>query len=225
MHVPLSLSVSFVLITITTIFIFYLASHKNLKTVFVVLAYAIIQGLLAYTNFYSVQPLVPAKIPLVVAPSFILIFYLIISRSSVKYIQSFKLKTLTLLHTIRIPVELVLFLLFTHSAIPEIMTFEGRNFDILAGITAPIIYYLAFVKNIIKRKGLLIWNIVCLALLINIIVHAILSIEIPIQQFGFDQPNRAFLYIPFIWLPSVVVPLVFFSHLIAMKRLWTMKSN
>lgn len=219
MNLPISVSIAFILISITTTFVFYLAANKNKKAFLIVTIYLIVQGLLAYLNFYSAQPLNPAKVPIVVLPSFALLFYTLFSSSGKKFILSLNLKTLTLIHTIRIPVELVLFLLFTHKAIPEIMTFEGRNFDILAGISAPIIYYFTFIKNNIGRNGLLLWNIISLGLLINIIVYAIFSLETPIQQFGFNQPNRAILYFPFIWLPAVVVPLVFFSHCAAIQRL------
>lgn len=93
------------------------------------------------------------------------------------------------------------------------MTFEGRNFDILSGLTAPIIFYFGFVTKQLDRKVILIWNFICLALLINIVVVAILSAPFPFQQFAFDQPNIAVLYFPFNWLPSCVVPLVLLSHL------------
>jgi hypothetical protein len=123
------------------------------------------------------------------------------------------------LHIVRIPVELVLFWLFTNKTIPELMTFEGRNFDILSGLSAPIIYYYAFVKKKINRNIMLLWNFVCLGLLINIVIHAILSAPFPFQQLAFSQPNRAVLYFPFIWLPGCIVPLVLLSHLAAIRQL------
>ena len=43
------------------------------------------------------------------------------------------LRILTLLHIVRVPVEIVLYWLFISKAIPGLMTFNGRNFDILAG--------------------------------------------------------------------------------------------
>lgn len=218
-----STSLAFILITCTTVLLFYLASHKNSKALGLIFLYLLTQGLLAYFSFYSVQPLNPIKVPMVVVPSFILVFYLLFSTKGRTFTQSLNLKTLTLLHTIRVPVELILFLLCTQKLIPEIMTFEGRNFDIVAGLTAPVIYYLAFIKNKIGPKGLLAWNMICLGLLINIIIHAVLSTEIPFQQFGLDQPNRAILQFPYIWLPTVVVPIVFFSHCVAIKRLLKMK--
>ncbi len=219
MYLTSSTALAFILITITTIFIFYRASRKNSKTLYVIFVYLFIQGILAYFGFYNTEPINPLKIPLVVAPSFILMFYILFSGSGKKFVQSLDLKVLTLLHTIRIPVEFVLFLLFVQGEIPEIMTFEGRNLDILAGITAPFIYYLTFIKNRIGPKGLLAWNVISLALLVNIVIHALLSLEIPIQQFGLQQPNRAILKFPYIWLPVIVVPIVFFSHCAAIRRL------
>ena len=49
--------------------------------------------------------------------------------------------------------------------IPQLMTFEGRNFDILSGITAPIIYWLAFRSGKTNRPLLIIWNILALGFL------------------------------------------------------------
>jgi hypothetical protein len=135
------------------------------------------------------------------------------------YIDSFDLSTLTILHTIRIPVEIVLFWLFLNKAVPELMTFEGRNFDILSGLTAPLIFYYGFVKKNMGKKPILIWNFLCLGLLINIIVIALLSAPFRFQRFAFDQPNIAVLYFPFNWLPTCIVPLVLFSHLAAIRQL------
>jgi hypothetical protein len=102
------------------------------------------------------------------------------------------------------------------------MTFEGRNFDILSGLTAPIIFWLVFRQGKINRLLLLVWNFLALGLLINIVVNAFLSFPFAFQQFAFDQPNRAVLYFPFVWLPTVVVPLVLFCHL---ASIWQLLSN
>ena len=98
------------------------------------------------------------------------------------------------------------------------MTFEGSNPDILSGITAPLVW-LAYRKGIVGSKGLLTWNIVCLALLFNIVVHAILSAPTPFQQFAFDQPNVGLLKAPYVLLPAFIVPAVLFSHVVAILKL------
>jgi len=103
--------------------------------------------------------------------------------------------------------------------VPQLMTFEGRNFDIISGITAPLVYYFGFVKPKLGRKTLLVWNFICLALLLNIVINAVLSIPSPFQKFAFEQPNIAVLYFPFVWLPCCVVPIVLFAHLTAIKQL------
>ena len=129
------------------------------------------------------------------------------------------LDSLTLLHVVRIPVELVLFGLFSQGAVPQLMTFEGRNWDILAGLTAPIVYYLAFRKNVLGTKSLLLWNIISLASLLNIVTTALLAAPTPFQRLAFEQPNVAVLHFPFVWLPACVVPIVLLAHLAAIWRL------
>jgi hypothetical protein len=114
---------------------------------------------------------------------------------------------------------MVLFWLFQAGQIPQLMTFEGRNFDILSGLTAPLIYWLAFRGGKTNRRLLIVWNLFALALLINIVVNAFLSFPFSFQQFAFDQPNRAVLYFPFVWLPSVIVPIVLFCHLASLWQL------
>jgi hypothetical protein len=223
MNIPYSISLAFILITLTTVFILFVAGKKNIKILAIVGLYLLIHGTLSYIGFYQTKPILPPKFFMVVAPSFALILYLLISKRGKSFIKTFDLRTLTLLHTIRIPVELILYSLFTAKAIPEVMTFAGRNFDIIAGLTAPIIYYLAFVKNRIGPKFLMLWNILCAILLINIVIHATLSVELPFQQFGFEQPNQAILQFPFTWLPSVVVPIVLFAHFASIQRLLKLK--
>jgi len=58
-----------------------------------------------------------------------------------------------------------------------------------------------------------------LILLLNIVAIAILSAPSIFQQFGMEQPNLAIFQFPFVWLPSVVVPLVMFAHLVTIRRL------
>ncbi|MFT4681083.1 MAG: hypothetical protein ACI9YU_000920, partial [Flavobacteriales bacterium] len=130
----------------------------------------------------------------------------------------------TFLHTVRIPVEICLFLLFSHGMVPELMTFEGRNFDILAGITAPVIGFL-FLKNWIGTKGMIAWNAVSLGLVLFILVNGVLSTELPFQQFAFDQPNRAMMYVPFVLLPATVVPIVVFTHITDILKLKSIQKD
>jgi hypothetical protein len=142
-----------------------------------------------------------------------------------RFLDRLDLKSLTLVHIVAIPVELVLYWLFLNKAVPKLMTFEGRNFDILSGLSAPLVWYFGFVKQKLGRIALIIWNLVCLALLLNVIPLAVLSLPTPFQRFAFDQPNIALGHFPFFLLPACIVPLVLFSHLAALRILILRKQS
>ncbi|MDZ7899624.1 MAG: hypothetical protein U5N85_16585 [Arcicella sp.] len=101
----------------------------------------IFQGIVGLSGFYTKTDGFPPRFLLVIAPAILLIVYLFNSAKGKQFIDNLSIEKLTILHIIRVPVEIVLFWLFLQKTIPQLMTFEGRNFDILAGITAPIVYY------------------------------------------------------------------------------------
>lgn len=219
-NLPLHISITFVLTTVVTVLLFYKAANYSKTTLAILISWLILQTFIGLSEFYTVTESIPPRFLLLVLPPLIVVSRLFLTRSGKLYIDKLDAKTLTLLHTIRIAVEIVLLWLFVNRYVPRLMTFEGSNFDILSGLTAPIIFYFGFVKTKNLNKNIiLIWNFVCLALLINIVVLAILSAPFPFQRFAFDQPNIAVLYFPFVWLPCCVVPIVLLSHLAVIRQL------
>lgn len=229
-NLPLYIVVIFIITTLLTVGIFqnavkrgsYSSRTANFLN-FIIPFWLIFQATIATTPFYRQPDILPPRlITFAIFPAILTIIGLFIFSKDI--IEKLPLKFLTIIHTIRIPVELVLFWLFQNGQVPQLMTFEGRNFDILVGITAPIIWWFAFRKGKENKTLLIIWNIFGLILLSNIVAHAALSLPSPIQQIAFDQPNRAVLYFPFIWLPSAVVPIVLFCHLASLYKLLQKKS-
>ena len=218
-HLPLYISIVFILTTLLTVWFLYQASRSSKTTIITILIWLTIQSIIALTGFYTDTNTFPPRFLLLVAPPLMLIIILFATVTGRRYIDHLNTKTLTLLHVVRIPVEIVLFWLFMNKAVPQLMTFEGRNYDIFSGLTAPFIYYFGYIKNKLSKTVMLIWNFICLVLLINIVVNAVLSAPTPFQQFGFDQPNIGVLYFPFIWLPCFIVPVVLFSHLVTIRQL------
>ena len=133
------------------------------------------------------------------------------------------LRKLTWLHTIRIPVEIVLFLLVERHFLSTYMSVHGTNFDVLSGLSAPFIALFAFRNGVRNKPVLVIWNVIALALLLNVVITAAFCIPSPLQQLAFDQPNVAVLYFPMNLLPTVVVPIVLFAHVIAFRQLLNRK--
>ena len=229
-NLPVFISIIFILTTSATLLFFHwIIRDSNIEAVrkranivlLVLMIWLIIQAGLAIGNVYSSDTTsVPPKILLFgVVPMLLTIILLFITKKGGLFIDSLPLKNITWLNIIRIPVELVLLELFIHKAVPQLMTFEGRNFDVLSGITAPFVAYFGFTKKVLNRKIILAWNFICLALLANIVINAVLSAPFFLQRFAFDQPNIAILYFPFNWLPAFIVPVVLFGHLVSIRQL------
>lgn len=216
---PLYIYGTFVLTVLAAIYLFVKASASR-WLVFVLLGWLVLTGALAWMGFFQVTDTLPPRFLIAVLPPLICLTILFSTSKGRAWLDQFDLKTLTLLQTMRIPVELVLYWLFLYQLTPELMTFEGRNFDILSGITAPLVYYFAFVQNKWRPQFLLIWNIVTLGILLFTVSNGILSAPSPVQQFAFEQSNVAVLLFPFIWLPAVVVPIAYYAHLISIRLLW-----
>ena len=222
---PVYIPVVFVLTALFTVGVFVytiyragLASIPGKLLLGFVLLWLIIQAVLALNGFFQNFNVVPPRtFALGPLPFFILtIVYLIFFRS---FLAKMPLTVLTWIHIIRVPVELVLLLLFQNALVPIEMTFEGRNFDILSGISAPLVYFFAFRNGRANRLLLIIWNLAALCLLVNIVTIAVLAFPGPFQKIAFDQPNIGVTYFPFIWLPSIVVPIVFFFHVVSLWKL------
>lgn len=228
-NLPTYISFIFGLTTVATLLLFYWTvknstsktTQKKANTILVgLIIWLIIQAVLTCRNIYNSDSSSTPKILLLgVLPTVLAIIILFSTTSGQQFIDSLPLINITYLNIVRIPVELVLFGLFLNKAVPQLMTFEGRNFDIIAGITAPFIAYFGWRKRKLSRKIVLVWNIICLGLLLNIVVNALLSAPSPLQKFAFDQPNIAILNFPFSWLPVFIVPIILFGHLTSIRRL------
>jgi len=215
---PHEINVVFIALTLATIGIFYLASQRSRTTFILLMIWISLQAAVSMFGFYLVEDTIPPRMALLAGPTLLFIVGLFITPQGRRYLDRLDLRTMTGLHSVRIVVELVLFWLYLHHAVPKIMTFAGINFDILAGLSAPFMMYYAF-RNGVNKPLLLTWNIICLGLLFNIVSVAVLSAPTPLQSLGFDQPNVAILYFPYTWLPCCVVPLVLLSHLAAIRQL------
>lgn len=218
-NLPIFIPILFIFTTILSLALFAKATHFSKITLIILISWLGLQAIIGLTGFYTVTNTLPPRFIVLVLPPFLFLLGLFLTPKGKKYIDSLDIKTLTLFHTIRFFVEIVLFLLATHKVVPILMSFEGRNFDILAGISAPFIYYFGFVKPKLSTKFLLIWNFICIILLGNIVITAILSAPTPLQQFAFEQPNIAVFYFPYVWLPGCLVPLVLFAHLATIRTL------
>ena len=227
LDLPLYVPLTFGMVVILTLLLFHTAL---VRAVGVRRAVAITAGLLLWTVAQSLVTLrgfyqenldtLPPRFAWVIGPPLVIIAGLLLLPNGRRLVDQLSMVSLTYLHTVRIPVEIVLYWLYLHQTIPQLMTFAGQNFDIFAGITAPFVSYFGLQRGGLNRSLLVIWNAAALSLLLLIVISAILSTPTPLQQLAFDQPNIAIFYFPFILLPAVVVPIVLFAHLVCLRQLW-----
>jgi hypothetical protein len=216
---PFYITALFCAVVIITI-IWQYAATKSKTYLFILIGWAAVQTALGFSGIYTDTMTIPPKILLLgFLPPVVAMLIVFFTKKGKAFVDSFNLKTLTYSHSIRIPVEVVLALLFHQGYVSRLMTFEGTNFDLFSGITASIVAYIAFKTTPINRRLLIGWNILCLLLLLNVVITAVFCIPTPFQKFSFDQPNVAILYFPFNLLPALVVPVVLFGHLVALRRL------
>jgi hypothetical protein len=123
------------------------------------------------------------------------------------------------LQSFRVIVELVLWALATQHRLSPLLTFEGRNFDILVGLTALPVAWFCFGRRARRRGLALVWNVAGIAILANIVIHALLSAPTPFQVLRTEPPTTIIATLPYIWLPGFLVPLALSLHVASLRTL------
>jgi hypothetical protein len=123
------------------------------------------------------------------------------------------------LQCFRIPVELLLATLAARKLLAIEMTNNGRNFDVLEGITAVALAIW------LKRRGenslrhvVLVWNLIGLSLVTVVLAHGLLSVPYPSQFLHLSMPTFIIAYFPVVWLLTLLVPMAYLLHLVSMRR-------
>jgi hypothetical protein len=117
----------------------------------------------------------------------------------------------------RLPLELLMHRAYVEGIMPGQMSYSGRNFDIITGLTA-IVLAIALARYRVPRWVIGAWNVLGTVLLINILVIAVLSMPM-FHRFGMDRLNVWVADPPFVWLPAVLVLTALAGHLIIFRKL------
>lgn len=117
----------------------------------------------------------------------------------------------------RVGVELAILCLFLTGRAPARMTFEGQNFDILVGLTAPLVVF-AMLKLRLGNRGLVAWNIAGLMILARTIWVVLSSTPGPLQANFAGEPFTALGEWPVIWLPAFLAPFAVATHVFSIRQ-------
>jgi hypothetical protein len=118
----------------------------------------------------------------------------------------------------RFPLELLLHQAYRERLMPVQMSYSGRNFDIVTGITAAILGLVLW-KRSLPKWIVQAWNVMGILLLANILAVAILSTPLPIRRFFNEQANVWIKDAPYVWLPAVFVLLAIMGHVVIARKL------
>ncbi len=182
-----------------------------------------LSGILAANGFFTEFQAMPPRFVLLILPPLLFIMWLAFSPSFALLLHAIPQAWLIYIQLFRIIVEIVLWLVFLDNIIPVQMTFEGRNFDILTGLTAPVVAYFCFHRKVWSWKAAVVWNILGIALVVNIVLISILSAPTPFRVFMNEPANTFIAHLPFVWLPAFVVPVAYWLHILSIKQLLSKK--
>ena len=176
-------------------------------------------GILAFSGFLSDFSTFPPRGIIVLFIPLITILILTFSKSIRQLLAHVPAQWLIYPQVFRVLVEIILWMQYEVGNIPVQMTFEGRNLDILTGLTAPLVAYMVFDRKAWSPTVAVIWNILGLALLINIVGTALLSMPTPMRQFMNEPANTLVMTFPYVWIPAIFVTLAYTLHFFSLRQL------
>ncbi len=166
----------------------------------------------AFLNFSAMPPRVLGTVLL----AFGFVIYFLRDRRALALLKLIPPAGVIALQTVRVVIEFILWQLERIHLLPIEMTFAGHNFDILIGITAPVMAFLALKPG--REKLLISWNAVGLVLLTNVVVTGLLSAPTPFRVFHTDPPTFLIGTLPYVLLPTFLVPVVYLLHALSIHQ-------
>lgn len=185
----------------------------------ILLVFIIIPGLLAARGVLDRYDPLPAPALLLVLGLTLVTIAIVMSPLGARLATGLGLGTVIAFQAFRIPVELLLHRLYVEGVVPIQMTFAGRNFDIVTGISGLALGAWLMSGKSVPRRLVLGWNVVGLALLANIVIIAMVSTPVSFRRFLESPPHTLPSTFPYIWLPSFLVQVALGSHLLVFRQL------
>jgi hypothetical protein len=173
--------------------------------------FAAASGVIA--NWHATPPPLAIMVALIIGLSAAIAF----TRFGWRLAAGLPLWVLVAVQGFRLPLELAMHEMYERGIMPGVMSYSGRNFDILTGITALLVAAFVWLGGR-GRVIVAVWNILGLALLVNVVTIAILATP-RFAYFGPDSLNEWVAHPPYVWLPAVMVLAALAGHLIIFRAL------
>ena len=162
----------------------------------------------------------PPKFALfLIFPLFLFSGVFIFKNRKKEWISSIPSHWLIFFQSFRILVEIIFVYSVAAGILNKEASIEGYNYDMILGISAPIVGLL-FYKNIIGKNIVKLWNYLGLAILVSVIFVFMSSLYNP-QLFGSETillPKEAVHY-PYVLVAGFLMPVAVFIHLLSLAQL------
>ena len=194
--------------------------RRSLTTVLLALPiWLVYVGTLSMLGIVGNAGLKPPGVVYLFVPVFLYMFFFAVrSRAAAAAALAFPLWLLTAAQVFRVAVEVGLHRLGVEGLVPRLMTYDGGNVDIVIGLTAPIVAWLAASGRISRRLALG-WNILGLLALANVAVRAALTAPGPLHFIHADVPNLAIGMFPYTYIAGFFAPLAVLLHVLSIRAL------
>lgn len=179
-------------------------------------AWLLFSAILGYIGFFENFERLPPRIGMFAFIEWFALIYLVFFSRFKDALAKVSGESIYALQSFRIPVEFLLSFLMAERLLPREMTWAGWNFDILTGVTALGMAFLAYKKRL-NRKIELVWNFAGLGLVLWVMCTGLLSAP-PLRLIQTEPPTFIVGYFPFNFLPQFLVPLAITLHLIVLRR-------
>ena len=196
----------------------WLAARLPLAASAAVAGWLAFTGVLAWSGALLRAGTIPLYFPLLVLTPVLAGIFFLRSTPGEAVLSALPPASPVLMQSFRIVMELVLWALALQGRVPYLITFEGRNIDILIGLTALPVAWFCFMRRTWPVRVATIWNVAGLLILANVVFHAYLSAPTAIRMI-FTRPPTGFIgTLPYVWLPTFLVPLAVWLHTASLMR-------
>ena len=217
---------AFVVVAVIGMSAAYLSRPMTFAVITGLAIWLVYVGLFSSPGYMRDPSLRPPGILWVVGPVVLFVVFVVVrSNIGARVAAAIPLWLILGFGSFRIGVELLTHRLWEDGLVPKLLTYEGGNVDMVFGLSAPIIAWIA-TKGRLGLRLAMGWNVLGLLSLANVTASAVLTG--PIKLISAEVPTVAMGFFPYAFIPGFFVPLAVTLHVLAIRaiaaRLRTIRS-
>jgi hypothetical protein len=207
----------FVVVAVIGVSAAYLPRRTSLAIVTGLAIWLVYVGLFSSLGYMRDLSLRPPGILWVVGPVILFVVFVVVRFNiGARVAAAIPLWLILGFESFRIGVELLVHRLWEDGLVPKLLTYEGGNVDMVFGLSAPIIAWIATTGRLGLRLAMG-WNVLGLLSLASVTASAVLTG--PIKLISTEVPTVAMGFFPYTFIPGFLVPLAVTLHALAIRAI------